>query len=177
MPPYNKMGEIMMENDKYIDREVAEIFETIRSTFRLTVSLSAVLTTANITLLGFAFSNRSASLIFLGSFFPMVYMAFLAYAYKVFIALALSAMRLEKFAPNGALFASTVVSFVIPSTYLTLSKIIRLDEYDEQLNELRKNYVMPFTPFTHILIPLWILVQIIGSIFLWHFFDWPLVSF
>ena len=165
-----------MQSDRHIDQEIAEIFETNRSMLRITINLSAILTTANITLIGFAVANKSSFLVFLGSFFPLVYMAFLIFMYKVFVSLTLSAMRLEKFSPDGALFASTVVSLIMPSTYHKLLKINKISNRDEQLDELRNTYATPFTPFTHLLVPTWIFVQVVGSFCLWHFFDWPLIS-
>lgn len=162
-----------MENDRYIDREIAEVFETFRSTFRLAMTASAVITTATITLLGYAITNKSAALLLINAFFPVVLIVFLSYTTRIFMAVALSAITLEKSIPVGGHFASNVMSLILPSMRQYLFEISEIGDLEKRLQKLSDSFWIPFTPFTHLLLPIWSIMQISGAMILWYYYDWP----
>ena len=165
-----------MKDNQNVDREIAEFFETARSFFRIIISVSAILGTVNITLLGFAIDNKSSFLLFIVFIFPITYIFFLVYMFKLLIVLALPIMNLTKIVPNTSLFVSAAFALVMPSIYKMLSDLRNIDNTEDQLHSLIRNYRTPFTPFTHILLPIWAAVQIGGSFIVWHFFEWPAIS-
>lgn len=168
--------EIVVKNIQNDNKELTELFETARTFFRTMISVSAIIGTVNITLIGLAIDNQSSSLLFIGSIFPIIYIFFLVYMFKLQIVLALPIVNMTKIAPNTSFFISSAFALLMPPIYKMLSELRNIEKTDDQLNYLIENYKTPYTPFTHIILPVWAAVQIGGSFIVWYFFEWPAIS-
>ncbi len=172
MRPYNRYM-IDRRDGGHMTGERAEIFETYRSSFRMLISTMTFLTTADVTFIGYAMSNKSAMLIFVASLFPIMSLVVLFMFSRIFGAIFFSGMRISESEGDAAsLFFSSSLLLAKPKLYHELKSIAELDDTYKQLNRLLlvKNKFIP--PFSLTITLVVALLQTCGSLLLWHFFGW-----
>ena len=153
--------------------ERAELFETYRSSFRVLISTITFLTTANVTVIGFAVSNRSAILIFLGSLFPVLLLIGFFMFSRVYGAIFFSGMRVnDRDGDQGSLFFSSSLLLAKPELYYELKSIVKIDDDDEQLDRLLTLKSQFTPPFSLVIVPTIAFLQVCGSLMLWYYSGW-----
>lgn len=153
--------------------ERAEIYETYRSLIRLIVSTLTFLTTANVTIIGFAFNNKSAMLVLFGSLFPILMLFFVFLSSRLAFTIFFCGMRSRSENEEQKVpFFSTALFLAKPELYQELKKIIAIDNFDDQLFKLQqiKNKFMP--PYTLTILIAFALLQVLAALYLSIYFNW-----
>ena len=78
------------------ENEISEIFTSLRTIDTLLVSASTIITTANVTLVGFAINAKSSILMIVGSVFPLLLLTLLMFYAKIVSALFFAALKIER---------------------------------------------------------------------------------
>lgn len=135
------------------------------------ISTMTFLTTADVTLIGYAVGNRSAMLVFVASLFPLMSLIVLFMFSRIYGAIFFSGMRISD-SDAASLFFSSSLLLAKPELYHELKSIVELDDTYKQLNRLLivKNKFIP--PFSLAITLAVALLQICGQLLLWHYFGW-----
>lgn len=156
--------------------ERAELFETYRSSFRLIVTATSFFLTANVTVIGIAANNKSAFLILVASLFPITLMITYFLFSRIYCSLFFAAMHSDlKNRQDGNLFFCASLSIANSDLYKKLEKIVQMDGFETQIEELQKIQNKFTPPFSITILSIVTLLHIIASLVFWRFVGWPLV--
>ena len=156
--------------------ERAELFETYRSLFRSMVATTSFFLTANVTVIGFAASNKSAFLILISGLFPLTLMITYLLFSRIYCSLFFSAMQIDlQNEQNGKFFFSVALSILNSDLYKKLEHIAKMDSFEMQTKELQKIQNKFTPPFSTAILSIVTLLHIIFSLSCWRFVGWPMV--
>jgi len=121
--------------------QLRESIETFRTQFNLLIQLLTVLVIANVTILGFAISNKIAGIIFIAAVIPLIMILIILGSEKYMLPIIYTAISLEE--KNGErntdYLASTFVAAIISVEFnKELREISLIENSDDRLNTLKK---------------------------------------
>ncbi|MGI9490027.1 MAG: hypothetical protein ACR2RF_29880 [Geminicoccaceae bacterium] len=159
-----------------MDKDRDQLFETYRSSFRLLTSAVSFLLTAEVTIIGFAITNKSSSLVVLGILFPIFMLISYVLFSRLFCPIFICGIKGEISNPNGnSKFFSLALISANKDLYKTLLPIAGLDDFDiqmERIREISSSFIPPFVP---LIMTSMAIVHLIAAISLWHFSGWSFI--
>ena len=129
-----------------LEKEMAEMHTTFRSFYATIINTSTILVTANVTLLGFAISNKSSALVCIGFIFPLVLYGVIVFFGAMYVSVFFSGFKIEYTVDkNNPLFFSSLLTLMAPYLLKEFREILVNQVGDEQLEQLRSNsgYLYP----------------------------------
>lgn len=163
---------------EFIRLELSQAIETFRSQFSLMIQIGTVFVIANVTLLGYGISSKSAGIFFVSALIPLVLLYAAVGASRFMLPVLYTAIILEsKYkTANTDWLASTFVAIRTSTEYVNgLLEINKEKNYEERLRKIKDQKLKLFTSTRHtILLFTFSFGQVIAGLFLYYVFNWQL---
>lgn len=164
---------------EFINTQFQKAADTFRFHYTLLVQIYTVLAIVNATIIGFAFSQKLAGILFVGAPFPIVFLFILVITNKLVVPSAYTAVTLEKrFSGNETdwLVSTSIATLVSKEAANKLCKIALLESQEERINAL-KSLSIPLlgtkiTKIAIIILVLEALAHLALPFLLSYFFNW-----
>ncbi len=158
--------------------EFEQAIESFRSGLSLFVQIVAVLIIADGTIVGYALTTQIASVLLIGSIFPIAILFLIHLGRRAIVPIIYSALSIERnYGDCGAdLLVSTFVAFTNSTEYvtelLTIGSIQDSKERFDKLQTVSRPWFRTGRPIGRIALVLVAVGHIIGPIILARFFNW-----
>jgi hypothetical protein len=127
--------------DDFTKQQVDQAIRTFLAQFTILIQVVTILVVANVTIVGYAISERFGGALLIGSFIPLTIIYMMNGVSRYMIPVIFSAVNLEDqlAQEKKALFFSTFVSFAASPEYLEqLKKTAEIKDGNTKMEELRK---------------------------------------
>lgn len=180
----NREQAVNLDPKANFENEISEIFTSLRTIDTLLVSASTIITTANVTLVGFAINAESSALMIVGSILPLLLLTLLMFYAKIVSALFFAALKIErKIHGQDPLFFSAVIAIMSPKIRRILDEILCIEDGESQLSRLHLVFGRIFSFNLASILPTGLVIclsalffgQLIGAMALWILGDWQLL--
>jgi hypothetical protein len=167
------------QKSEFARTQFDQAVETFRTQISLIIQIATVLVVANATVVGYAMSQRTSGILFVGILFPIIILFLADTIFRSTVPIIYTAVSLELEYGNGGSdwLASTFLAFIAPAKYVEkLKAICSIENDDERAKQLRSLASPLFGKRSRMKLTLIMIafLELIAPLILYLVFGWPL---
>jgi ascorbate-specific PTS system EIIC-type component UlaA len=167
------------EKYEFVKLQIEQALEIYRAQLSMLLQSLTAFIVGDMTLIGFAVNQRNASMILLGTAFPMVAFYIIKKTNEILVSMLFTAVSLEqKYGGDDDWLASTLLAVAnSPEALADMKSVATESNFETRIRRLKKASAPPFRKGVGLirsLLVLAIIGQIIAPIFLTVYFQWKL---